>query len=296
MSDRITITIPDGLADLVDGLVRASGTTGEVPTLSKSRAFRLLATDGATNLVDGEFDVHDGLVAPDEEVDADDLGDLVPDHKRAKYLREEVKSRNWLADMKGGFEGRVRDALAERFKNGYDPDAAREVAEGYIEEAEIYWRILDDDEETFEEKKQYVLDRIQDYREKHETTTWDHDEDWLGAFEGVEEGRTEQTLAKVAPQIRAIAEDRFRDRHDRGREEVIDAIAPHYDVPREAVAEIVEEVRRENVVEDNSEASVEELPDDATIRMGAETDASDEPDEVAKPAGTVIELEGETDD
>lgn len=297
MSERISITVPDGLGALVDGLVRESGATGEVPTLSKARVFRLLATDGANRLVEGDLDVHDGLVGPDEEVDGEALLDLVPDHVRARYLREEVKSQNWLADMKGGFEGRVRDALAERFKNGYDPEAARDVAEGYVEEARIYWFILEDDRETFEAKRDYVLERIADYREKHETTTWDFEEDWLGTFEGVEEGRTEAALARVGPQIRAIAEDRLRERHDRGREEIIDAITPHYDVPREAVAEIVDEVRRENIVADNSEGdlALEELPEDATIRTGEATDEDAEPVEVVKANGTTIELEAEND-
>lgn len=294
MSDRYSVTLPDGLADVVDGLAQASGTTGEVPTLSKARALRLLAADGARNLADGEFDVHDGLVAPNEELDADDIQEILPKHVLGKYLYEQRKDENWLPDMRHGFEKRVRDRLSERFKNGYDPEGARELAEGYIGAAHDFWVVLEDDPETFEEKRQWVLDRIRDYREKYEKTTYDPDDEFLESFTGVEEGQTEEELARVAPQIRAIAEDRFRERRDRSRDAVVDAIDRHYSVPREAIGEIVDDVRREIIVEDNTD-DVDALPDDATLRMGAETDADGEPSEVVKPGGTVIELEGDDD-
>jgi hypothetical protein len=305
VSERYSVTLPDGLAEVVDGLAQASGTTGEVPTLSKSRVLRLLAADGAQNLADGDLDVHDGLVAPNEEWDADDIQEILPKHVLGRYLYEERKNQNWIVDMRGGFEKRVRDRLEERFKNGYDPEVARELAEGYIGEAFDFWVRLEDDRETFEQKKAWVLDRIDDYRERYETTAYDPDEEFLASFTGVEEGETEARLAEVAPQIRAIAEDRFRERRDRGRDAVVDAIDRHYEVPREAIAEIVDDVRRELIEEDHADDGVgggrdrkgpEEIPEDAEIRLPSAT-GDGEPDEVAKPTGngTTIKVE-DTDD
>jgi hypothetical protein len=302
VSDRYSVTLPDGLADVVDGLAQASGTTGEVPTLSKARALRLLAADGARNLADGEFDVHDGLVAPNEELDADDIQEILPKHVLGKYLYEQRKDENWLPDMRGGFEERVRNRLEERFKNGYDPEVARELAEGYIGEAHDFWVVLEDDEETFQEKRQWVLDRISVYRERYETTAYDPDEEFLASFSGVKEGETEARLTEVGPQIRAIAEDRFRERRDRSRDAVVDAIDRHYEVPRERIAEIVDDVRRELIEEDHAEDGVvghapEEIPEDAELRLGAATDDDAEPEEVAKPTGngTTIRVEGQDD-
>ncbi len=187
MSKRFSVTLPDGLADLVEGLSRYSKQTDEVPALPQARVIRLLLTDSAARLCEGgEFDVHGRDLS--EDVDEGVLRDLVPDHVRAKFLREEVKSENWLADMKGGFEGRVRDALARRFKNGYDPEAAAEVAEGYVKEARIYWIMIEDDEETFEEKRNYVHDRLEDYRERYDVSDYDLEDEWLSGFEGVERG------------------------------------------------------------------------------------------------------------
>ena len=297
MSERFSVTLPDGLAGLVEGVARESGTTEEVPTLSKSRVVRLLTADAAGRLVEGDLDVHDALVGPGEEVDEDDLAALVPDHVRAKFLYEETKAEAWTTDMKGGFEERVRNRLAERFKNGYDPEIAEELAEYYLRELRIFCLKVDDDRETYERKKEWLMDRLEDYRKKHETTTWDPDEDFLGSFEGVEDGRTKQELVRVAPQIKAIAEDRLRERHDRDRDAIIDAIDRHYDVPRETIAEIVDEVRRQNIVEDNTDDAddLAELPEDATLRMGDETDDDPEPVEVAKPGGTTIQVEGQDD-
>lgn len=250
MSVRISITVPDGLGDLVDGLVRASGTTGDVPTLSKARVFRLLATDGANRLVEGEIDVHGRDL--EDAVDADDLLDLVPDHVRAKYLRDEVKAENWLADMRGGFEGRVRDALAERFKSGYDPEAARDVAQGYVKEARIYWMMLEDDPETFAEKRDYVHDRIEDYRERHAETSWDFEDDWLGSFGGVEDGREEAEVAPVADEVRAVVRHRLEQDASLGRRELAAAVAMTYGIDAGRVEEIVAEERRRSVVEDEA--------------------------------------------
>jgi len=303
VSDRISITVPDGLGALVEGLVRESGTTGEVPTLSKARAFRLLASDAADRLVEGDLDIHGRDLA--DEVDGETLAELLPDHVRARYLREEVKGKNWLADMKGGFEGRVRDALAERFKNGYDPDAAREVAEGYIDEARIYWLVIDDDPETFEEKREYVLDRIEQYRAKHETTTWDFEDEWLSGFSGVEQGEAEDEIKGVAGTIEAVAEQKVE--QGASTDAIVDAVAFTFDVGREQVREIVEDVRRRKVIADQQSGgngSVGMAVEDGTGRahpaMGRSPDPDDADDlgsdRVLDEDEVALHVGGESDD
>jgi hypothetical protein len=250
VSERITVTVPDGLNALVEGLVRYSGTTEEVPTLSKARVLRLLAYDGANSLVEGELDVLDEELA--EEGDVEALLELIPEHVRARYLREEVKEENWLADMKGGFEGRGREMPDEPFRNGYEPDAAAEVAEGLIKEARIYWIMIEDDAETFERKQQYVHDKIDEYRERHEETTWDHDEDWLGGFEGVQDGRDREVIAESAVEIAEDVADRIRG-GARDRQAVVDAVSKKYGVDEERVWQLVRSImdgRRDEVPED----------------------------------------------
>jgi hypothetical protein len=123
-----------------------------------------------------------------DEIDDLDLRSIVPDHTIAKYLREDVRDRGWLVDMREGFEGRVRNQLAERFRGGYDPEGIARFAETYVREAHIYWQVIEDDPETYQEKVAFVQEKVEQYREKWETSTFDPDEEWLSSFGGVEDG------------------------------------------------------------------------------------------------------------
>lgn len=204
MSNPTTIRLDDGLDAAIRGMVEASAQTDKVPILQQSQIMRVLLKDSVGRLLDGEISIE----TVEEEVDGEVLKDLLPDHVLAKHLREDLKDESWLADMKGGFEGRVREALSERFKNGYDPEEAAEFAETYIREAHIYWEVIEDAPEKLNEKVSYVRERIEDYREKHEVSTYDPDEEFLASFTAVEEG---EEIEQAANRLdRALIEDANR--------------------------------------------------------------------------------------
>lgn len=240
MSDRMSVTIPDGLADLVEAINRESAATDDVPYLPKAEALRILASDGARNLVDEDLSVRSPRLS--DAIDGEALLDLIPDHERARYLREQVKRENWLADMRGGFEGRVRNELEKRFKNGYDPDDAADVAEGLIKEARIYYVIIEDDEESFREAQEYVHDRIEDYRERYQETTWDFEDDWLGGYSGVQAGREQEVVAESAVEIATDVAERIEG-GARDPDAVVDAVAKKYGVDEEQVWELVRAIK-----------------------------------------------------
>jgi hypothetical protein len=252
MSQHTNVYVPDDLVPVIEGLVRASGETSEVPVLSKAEVLRLLLRDSAERLIEGDLDTT-AVDDVDGEVDPDDLTGLIPDHKRARYLRERTKDETWLIDMKRGFEGRVRDAMEDRFEGGYDPDGIEEFAETFIEEARIYWLLIEDDEETFREKVEFVRDRVEQYRATFERSTYDPDEEFLAGFSGVQEGMIESEVDDVEEQVRAIAESRYRDGGP-SVEALADSIAFAFDLDVEGVRPIVDDVARESMIRDQAAA------------------------------------------
>lgn len=204
MSNPTTVRMDDGLDAAIRGLAEATMRTGEVPALKQSQIIRVLLKDSLGQLLDGEISIE----TVEGEIDGETLADLLPDHALARYKREQIKEESWLQDMKGGFEGRVRDALEKRFKNGYDPDEARDFAETYIKEAHLYWEIVEDDPETLNEKIDFVHERLEDFKQKHARSTYDPDAEFLSSFDGVEEGeKIEQAANRLD---RALIEDADR--------------------------------------------------------------------------------------
>lgn len=96
--------------------------------------------------------------------------------------------------MREGFEGRVREQLAKRFRGGYDPEGIEEFARTFTQEAHIYWMVLENDEETYQEKVSFVNEKVEEYQEKWESSTYDPDDEWLDGFDGVEDGARESTI------------------------------------------------------------------------------------------------------
>lgn len=258
---KTSVHLPDGVEEVIEELVRQSGGTLEIPTLKQADVVRLLLRDACHRLIDGDLMVAEET-AEVTGIDAETLEELVPKTARAKFLYNDEKDENWLADMKGGFEGRVRDRLEARFKSGYEPEAVREVAQGYIREARIFWLMVEDDRETFEEKKRYVVDKVEEYKRKYNVSEYDPDEEFLAGFSGVQEGEAQAEVDGAREQIRAIATKRIRDGSGVGREELAHSLAVAFDVDESAVEEIVAEVKRENMIAEQrrAEGAVEETP------------------------------------
>ena len=288
MSKRMMVTLPDGVAEVIEGAQRQSGATQEIPVLSQADVIRMLLRDAAHRLVDGSLMVEEET-REITGIDGDALSELIDDNKLAKFLYEERKEDNWFIDMKGGFEGRVRDNLEERFGNGYDPEEAREFAESYIGEARDWWLTIEDDEQKFEEKKQFVLDRLEDYQRKYEVTTYDPNEEFLEGYSGVQDGHAEADIEDIEDEIRAIAEREF-DKGVRSVDDVARAVALVYDVDDEPVREIIDEVRRQVVIEDQQRGS--ELAEERTPAFKEDGTAHDAE---AKPPDHNREEPAETD-
>jgi hypothetical protein len=247
---HISIRVDEGLLSIVDGLVDASGATPEVPVLSRSEVLRLLLDSASDDLAEGDLDA-DAIA---DDVDPETLAELIPDHRRAKYLREEAKEESWLVDMREGFEGRVRDQLEERFSGDYDPDGIEEFAETFVEEARIYWRVIDDDPERYRDAVAFVEERVEQYRETYKSSTYDPNAEFLSGFSGVAEGIIEEDVEEVEEEVRAIAETRYREGTP-DSSALAESIALVYDLDEDAVLDIVEQVRRESVVRDQSRRS-----------------------------------------
>lgn len=246
---KTTVYLPDGVAGVIEGAQRQSGATAEIPYLSQSELIRLLLTDATERLVEGDLEVHEDL---DLDVDGEQLADVVPEHKRGKFLYEEIKEKNWLADMAGGFRDRVRDRLEKRFKSDYRPEDVEEIAQQYAAEAQLYWEIMDDDPERLQEELEWLQERLEHYAAKYQQTTWDPDEQFLSGFAGVQQAETEADIEMVEDEIRALARERLGG--GKSQRQVVDAIALVYDIDAEAIREIVEQERRELVIEEQARA------------------------------------------
>lgn len=257
MTKHTSLRLDDDLASFIEAVHRASGETDAVPYLPQSTVMQLLMRDAARRVADG-----DGIEIGFDEIDEADLSAIVPDHTIARYLREDLKDETWLVDMREGFEGRVRNQLAERFKGGYDPEGIAAFAETFTREAHIYWQVIDEDDETYQDKVAFVQDKIEQYREKWETSTYDPDEEWLSSFEGVEDGEAEQEREQVREQAKANLDELVEDAKtlltprttgtdlsnaDRTRDtpaEVIDKLSARSGVTRDVAEEAVEHASR----------------------------------------------------
>lgn len=198
MSNPTSLRLPDGLDDLIRGCHEASQQTDEIPAMSQAQVTRILLRDAGARLVRGEIDPEAIAAETDHDVDPVDLREIIPDPKVARFEREKIKDQGWLSDMRHGFEGRVRDQLRKRFRRGYDAEGIEERAQTWIAEARIYWQLLDDDDETFQEKVDYVEQKVEEYQAAYETSNYDPDDGWL-SFDGVEEGEQEQKVESGEP-------------------------------------------------------------------------------------------------
>jgi len=263
MSKRKNVTLADGEAAIVEALDRVSKQSDDIPALSQARIMRLLMREGIDALLSGDLDIHDQTI--EDEIDAEMLSELVPDHVRVSYMRDEIKDTNRVADLKGGFEGRVRSEFRKRFRNGYDPGAIAELAEGYILEAQIYWQTIEDDPETYQQKVEFINDRVSDYRASAEVSNYDPDAEWL-SFSGVEEGSERRQIEQSSEEIIEDIRSRFkrddlivgggRDDRSLDPDAVIKALSNKHGVSEQRVRDLIESIMSSS---NNTESSIEEL-------------------------------------
>lgn len=184
MSDRTTLSFGASreLSEAVEEAAREAGT-------SKSGLMREVLVE---TLVKGdEFDI--------------------PEHLVVIERREQIKRRNKVADLRGGFRGRVWQEFHSRFENGYKPDGIESIASGYVEEA----RLLFDEDEAADHIA-YIRELVDQYREKYELGEDLHDpEEAFATFSGVEEAEQMDEEERKA-RDRALEEARREDANKRG--------------------------------------------------------------------------------
>lgn len=163
----------------------------DLPDFSKTRVMRELMQIGALSLIEddptaegvdlGEIAADGGsLVLPRL-----DAKELVPTREIIKFQRKQVKDDNYIEDLRGGFEGRIKKEFLKRFENGYKPEDMSALAHGYIREAEVLWP---SNEARRREAIDYVERHLAHFRENYEKGKDVLDpEAAYGSFEGVEE-------------------------------------------------------------------------------------------------------------
>jgi hypothetical protein len=224
--NRATLHLRDDQQEAVEEMYRDSCSREDVEALSKAEIFRRLIDVGLSNV---------------EEAD-DTLAEIVPEHVRVEHERERIKRENRVADLRGGFRGRVRDQLRRRFKNGYDPEHIAAVATGYLREAGILF-----EGDARQEAEEYVSQVVERYREAYEASEYDPDgEDPFSVFDGVRLGRDVEDDEMEA--LIDDAETRLRDARSRLTNPDPDAIAhiltKYHDVERETANEAVREAQQ----------------------------------------------------
>jgi hypothetical protein len=218
MSRQTSVYLRDGQMEAVEAVVSETD-------LSKSETIRRLVAEGLDS-VDG-------------------WDDLIPEHVQIKQDREAVKAENRVNDWRGGFEGRVKDALVRRWKNGYAPDELADVASGYVEEARVLWP---NDEQRQAEAVAYVREAVDQIAEAHDEAEVDplDVESAVAAFDGMSQSQREQAVEEVdedkMEELVRVAYQRLKDsRATSGM--VVDGLSRKFEVQEEVAEEAVERAR-----------------------------------------------------
>lgn len=191
MAKKVTsIYLEEELHEYASKLATEITRDPDLPDFSKTRVLRELMQIGALALIDDD----PADLVGDLEIAADggalslpriDAADLVPTREIVKFQRQQVKEENYVADLRGGFEGRVKDEFLKRFSNGYRPDDMADLAHGYIREARVLWP---EDDQRRREAEEYVERHLASYRENFAKGEDVLDVDAAyGSFSGVEE-------------------------------------------------------------------------------------------------------------
>jgi hypothetical protein len=255
MSKQTSVYLPDGLATMVDAIVRESAATEDVPALSQSDAIRHLLRAGFDAVADGTTDVGvdvDGDGA--DEVGPDAVRSLLPEHEVVLHRRDEFRDGEaQLRNLRTGFEARVRDHFKTRFESGTTPEQLREWAANMRMDARILWPEPEDPDAddphadrraealSFVDK---MLDATIDSVESSDVDPLDPDAVYA-RYQGVERGERRE---RARDELRDDLVDdavRMLDPTDASRSTVdestaIDALAARSDVDRDLATDVVE--------------------------------------------------------
>jgi len=127
-SERLALSVYPETKRMVEETAREAQDRPDLPNLSMSQVGCYII----------EQAIEDGLL--DESVESLIPEEVIEAHRIVRE-RERIKAKTYTEDLAGGWRGRVKTALNARLagEEPYTPHHIRNIAEGYREEAALYW-------------------------------------------------------------------------------------------------------------------------------------------------------------
>lgn len=231
--------LPDWLDNMVESVVEATGSTAEVPVLSRSQVLRQFLRAGGEQFVEGEVDVYD---VQDQEflVDGPTLREQIPEHEIILHRREQFKEGEaQLRNLRIGFKQRWKNHFLKRFEGGFDADELRQFGQNARKDARI---LFPDDEH--EEKRQELISWIdavvENAAQAAEQSDWDplDPEEMFTHHEGVERGAE---LERVdLDELLSDAQARISRNYSPDTSSMIDSLAKEYGISDDLAEQAVQ--------------------------------------------------------
>lgn len=288
--ERVQLFVQPSIAEAIDQVADRF-------SLSRSKILR--------DLVGQQIEDNEQLSDAVEDAISDDLLDLAQKERKDEQLRDRQK----LVEKKASYEDRVRGYFRKRLEGdrAYSPDMMEGLAEGYREDARIWF----DEDEDIQQREQYVDEMMDSYRAGYwarshaEEIDTELSAEETGAWMDVGEDlyRLRSRLEEVVDHVRNVA-----DREGVGwdSDAVIESVARRWSVSEGAVVLLLEllvadpdgsisemlrlggetmeapEASRQLTNGDSDDISIEDLPEDpnfvsrdADARSAVETDGGD---------------------
>lgn len=222
---QTSVYLRDEQIEMISTLSRESRDREDVPELSKSEVHRRLLDAG---------------IESDPE-----LADLIPEHRRILHQRERfIDGEVKLQRLRTGFEGRCKQTILKRFKQGIRVDELDRLRTGLKQDAVILWP---DDEDRRTEAMAYVDAWIDATKDAIETSSYDPlDPDTVLQQIGSIEREIEQQEREDSGDLdRVRAEIRERLGKVGSTDALADALSKLFDVDRDLVEDEIEQIRDE---------------------------------------------------
>lgn len=197
--ERISTHITDAQKELIEEIKAATWEDRELPRIdSNAELIRMLLDAGIDAIDQGDAEIRS------EEISTEMLHELIPDHAIIEHRRDRLKS-----EAKPLFRGAK---IAERFSDKADqlfsgesdtkatPGVIEEIGESYLEELEHHRELDILDQESIERQERAIRERIERYRQEHDSAS----------YAPRETMRPTPEEAEIGSQIKRLRSDRER--------------------------------------------------------------------------------------
>jgi Arc/MetJ-type ribon-helix-helix transcriptional regulator len=219
----VTLSLPETMIDAVDQAVEDAP---DYLSLSRSEIIRYALAEG--------FD------------EDDDVLDLIPSEILNKYLyeveHERLKAEFYCVDMREGWRGRTKSYLNARLagEHPHHPRGIQIIADGYRKELEFLHRQVPESSRTLEEDREWLRERIEDYRDAWEAKqTVPDPTPFEGLGDGIETGRDLlQLRGEFSDVVEAIDSKAESNAYD--PDAIVESVASEFAVSTDAVDVVLE--------------------------------------------------------